>query len=493
MAAFGVCLGYFFGKQFETSISKALNILTQVLFAGFMLTALAYLAYPSVSDHVESTIATLGVFFKQGRPIYPGMDSYDFHGLLYGPGLSELQAGFMSLGLPIITAAKMPGVLAFISSVILLFALLKNNFSKSYLLLLLPYGLFVYFNRAEPLFILLVSLTLYVARYRAQHLAISLLLGILAGMASSLKLHGALYVLAAALACPPGLRFKLPEIPLFALGGALTLALSFSPQQVSYPHFAESLALAGKHGLSSRKVIENLAFLLLALLPFMHARRHLQRNGGKLPIEIYLIAAIEVFVAIIGAKPGAGPHHLLPLVVVNAYCLDRLLQAHPGINLGQAAYRVGLLLLAIVPASGTLYSLVRDMANSHTELQQAQAEILMLADKFPGTVLGLSDSQGYPYTFFRPLLEARGVKQIDYPTYMDLNFSGLPDTALWQAMRQCAIPYLALPRSGAPFSMNNSYTSRPLFSDQTRLAMKDQYTLVHTAAHYAVYACNKPR
>ena len=82
--------------------------------------------------------------------------------------------------------------------------------------------------------------------------------------------------------------------------------------------------------------------------------------------------------------------------------------------------------------------------------------------------------------------------QIDYPAYMDLNFSGISDKPLADALAQCKLGYLILPRNGKPFSMFNIYTGRYLFSDEVRIAFGSHYSPIDTRRFFSVYNCNNP-
>jgi hypothetical protein len=216
----GAVIGKALGNQRNmVGLDKALAIATYPGFSIFLILAFSYLFYPSYIDHVESTIATLGSIFLSGGQIYPELTVYSLHGLIYGPGLAEIQAVFQSLGLPVVMASKIPSVLAFAFSSIVLLLFLKNNLARSYLLFLLPFGLFMFWNRAEPFLVLLVALSLIAMAY-ANGLFAVFLIGIFAGFASSLKLHAALYVVAALIAGGSFTSFGVVGVILFSAGAA---------------------------------------------------------------------------------------------------------------------------------------------------------------------------------------------------------------------------------------------------------------------------------
>ena len=81
------------------------------------ISGLVYLLYPNYLDHVESTITSLGLVLERGEELYPFPDQYPYHGLLYGPLLATIQATLIPIGMPILVASKIPGLVAFLISI----------------------------------------------------------------------------------------------------------------------------------------------------------------------------------------------------------------------------------------------------------------------------------------------------------------------------------------------------------------------------------------
>jgi len=86
-------------------------------------------------------------------------------------------------------------------------------------------------------------------------------------------------------------------------------------------------------------------------------------------------------------------------------------------------------------------------------------------------------------------LEDKGFHQLNYPSYLDLNFSGIGDDALVSGLDNCRFPYIAVPTKGEAFSMKNPYTGKPLFSDKVRTAFAGRYKKVSEKSFYTVYGC----
>jgi hypothetical protein len=458
-----------------------------LLVALLAIGGLVYLAYPNYFDHVESTVAELGLVLQRGEALYPSPDRYPYYGVLYGPALAESQLPLGTMHLPLLLSSKLPGLLAFVISALAAFRLCRTRLSRAYLLFLVPFGIEAIYNRGEPLLLMLACLALLLTRAKpgriAAALPAALLAGLLAGIASALKLHGAVYVFAAWLAASIELTLSLPALGLFALAAAVAFAACFAPVNVSFAAFVEYLRLSGNHGLSLQLWLENALYFLFLSAPIAMVWRH-HRPSRAMNVNLALIMALELLVTIIAAKPGAGSHHLLPFIPVNAYILYKVCpteQVQPSRLLKIIWFALAIWALPV--AMATAYSMMKDWRH----FQLAEAEVMRLQGQYPTLVMGVSDLVNYKYSYLRVLL---GPGQIDYPAYMDLQISGVSDDALAEKLRRCDIRYLLLPNAGAAFSMTNYYTAQPLFSYAVRSLFDAHYTRVERGSVYSVYGCH---
>jgi hypothetical protein len=105
--------------------------------------------------------------------------------------------------------------------------------------------------------------------------------------------------------------------------------------------------------------------------------------------------------------------------------------------------------------------------------------------------MGVSGNKTYAYAFMRPVLEQRGVAQIEYSSYMDLQLVGVPDTPLREAFDTCSIRHLAMPKGEPPFSLVTYYSeTAPLFSDELRSTFARRYKRIAEGARFDTYECN---
>jgi len=468
------------------------GLLRLVVTANFVLlivVALSYLFYPGYLDHAESSIASLGLIFQQNGQIFPALSEYTMHGLMYGPLFSEIQALLGLINLPVIVSSKLLGIAAFIFSSFLFLKIFHNSFARSYLIFLIPFGMFNYWNRAEPLFILAVTFTLVLARQPIK-IKTSILLGCLAGLAAGLKIHAAIYILAAIVVYPYRLKtWTLPRVLAFLGAAFFTLMASYAPQQISLIGFFSYLELGGKHGLSSTLFLENLAYVAVLVFPIFYLFFKGQGKKSDYFRPVILLMAIELLVALIASKPGAGSHHLMPFIPIHAMILQGLLKESPELQAPTRPFKFGLLTLGLMTLIVPVVLAGKFIVQYSLQVE-LKKEVETIAEQYPGIVLAPSDVRSYSHVYFRPLLEAKGDRQVDYAAAMDLRLSGVSDDALAVAMSLCRIPYFALPIEGEPFALNNYYTGQPLFSDEVRTAFYTHYKHIESVLTlYKVYSC----
>lgn len=466
-----------------TLLDYRYDYVAMAFLAVTFITGLAYLLFPNYLDHVESTIASLGTVLERGEAIYPFPDTYPYHGLLYGPLLATVQTVFNQTGMSVLVASKLPGLISFFISIIACLYVIKNPMARGYLIYLIPFGLMLFWNRAEPFFLLFVCVTLFFADKKFGNKNLTIITGVLAGASSALKLHGASYVFSAYLAATLGAALSIPSLLVFSISALISFLAFFLPSNISLVNFFEYLKLASAHGLSLRNWLENLVYLLFLAIPLVISWGGSNKNRDT-GIKILAVILIEFVVAIIGAKPGAGIHHLLPFIPINAYIIHRL---QLNTNTPRSSIIKSMYFALIIPALSTILITNMPMIKTWKDFRKAGDEVQLLDKKYPDLVMGLTDDKNYAYVYLRVLLSS---EQIDYPSFMDLQFAGVSDLTMSEKMRNCTIRNVLLPNSGAAFSMNNFYTERPLFSHGVQQNFSDFYQISFHGDYFSVYTCN---
>jgi len=475
-------------KRFDGSLHTVLACWMYAAFGLSATCAVLYLFYPNFIDHLEPTITQISLIWMQGGDLYPSTQAPSMHGLLYGPALYWIQLPFLLLGSDPILSSKLPSVLAFNLAWVALFFMYKNTLSKAYLLFLLPFNLILFWNRAEPYFVLLVGLAILIIDRRPK--AWALLLGVLAGLASSFKAHGVLYIL-------PFFVFfgaySFKAVLEFALAFAVICLAFFLNDATSLTHYLAYLKLAAKHGISWAYLEKNLFFLFFIWLPIALTFKHAKPTKA----DTYRwagVAIIELIVAIAGSKPGAGVHHLIPVIVLNSFLYEVQLRKIENVALKFREIKIAFAILAIYVLTSVWKNVYDSEIKSQalvTTQSEAQKEIQQLSASYPNLLMGVTDKENdnYRLTFLRPYLIKPSTPQFEYAGFMDLNYSGISDQVFTQSLQQCQYTHIAMPNHGAPFSIANFYTNEPLFSGATRSAFAQHYAPLIHGAYYTVYAC----
>ncbi|MEP7244942.1 MAG: hypothetical protein ABI885_14855 [Gammaproteobacteria bacterium] len=470
----------------------------------------AYLFSPTYFDHVEPTIAAIALYFRQGQPVYPDLNSYTFHGILYGPLLAELNSMGYVLGHTVFATKVLGWVAAWTSLAIIAITTWRGGRGlpaiaavASAVCVLVSFGHLLTWNRADPLLLLCATLALATA-IRWPDTRGLVVAAFLAGAATALKVHGAFYVAPAlyvwAAERPQrSLREWLAAASITVVATVIGATLPLLPSSVSLHAYVEYLKLATAHGLSAGMFAGNCVFLLglwapilLAVLAVPRAAVTTWRVGGFM--GALLVA--ELVVTAIASKPGAGSHHMLPFLGYHAWLLLMLFReagARPdGIGAAPvAAVGLAAILAGMAGSSAAAFWNLLQFDLQIPAQERMRAELMSFAGRYPHGVMGIADGQSYYSTFLRPWLVFAGTRQIEYGALMDLKLSGVSDESLARAFASCEIPFLYFPAGGQPFAMTNHYDQQPLLSESVRGAFSRRYTLAASGQFFDVFACRR--
>lgn len=494
------------GRKAEVLLAWLGALVCASMIAELCLTT-GYLFSPAYLDHIEASVASSAHSLLSGLPLYPPLDSYTFSGLLYGPVLAELN----SLGYVVFrdsVAAKLVGWLAGWTAVGMLIAYSRRRARGIASLAALTYSLCYLFSfgatitagRAEPLLLLLAAGSLAIA-VELKGLPGSAALGLLCGTAMGLKAHAALYLAPSLYVWASGrateqwrTQWK-PMAVCFCSAVAIALLLPFLPHNVSIAGYLCYLTLAAKHGLSLDLFARNCAFLLGLWAPILllaGGASHLRRASGSWRGFALTLLGSECIVLVAASKPGAGIHHFIPFLAPHVLLFQDLYVQMAPAALSRAALAVAAAVVGMVtPTFQSFGSLVTFDLRLPEQIRQRD-ELLEFAMRYPRGMLGVADNSSYELANFRPWLTARGVSQTDYGAYMDLALSGVPDDSLRSALAGCRIPFVYVPRPGAPFTLKSAYGANPLFSDALRDEFAARYSRVDTGVYFDVFACRQP-
>ena len=519
----------------------AIGVLTELVLTSW------YLFSPTYLDHIEASTASAAQYFRLGIALYPDLGAFTFHGLLYGPLLSELNSLGYWLGSGVFASKLVGWVAAWVAMGLILAlpdrggalglpgvgsARARVAASAMVLFVLAAFGDVLTSDRADSLLLLFATAGLFCV-LRFSGLGALAAVAALAGAAADLKLHGPIYL---APALYWWVRGQIPDIvagsmrgpasgvatdaprgqgpdgligqtrrtavgwlraaTVAVVAGLAGLVLPLLPANVNVTGYLGYLTLAARHGLSSQEFLWNCVFLSALWAPIALVWLAVRRLPRQLAVFAGVLFALESIVCVIGAKPGAGLHHLIPFLGYHAFLLHRMLSDAAGQPGGEARASRGAVAALAAVVLGTawpaivLFGLLLRFDLQLPTQEATHQELAQLASRYPGGMLGVSDESSYALTNFRPWLTLTGTPQTDYGALMDLKLSGVTDEPLVLALAGCEIPYVFMPKGGAPFSLENHYGG-PLFSEAVRAEFARRYARVEVGKEFDVYGCDR--
>jgi len=244
--------------------------------------------------------------------------------------------------------------------------------------------------------------------------------------------------------------------------------------------------------------IEWATFLFMAVLFARTVRRGDGRpatTSTETPTLVVLAAAMAA-VAIAGAKPGAGPYHLMPFIPVIAFLMATEIgtRDHSWLDTSIAAPGfVAAVAVATAIAVAQQTYLVRTMMDriGRDELGDIDA----FARSHSG-VIELGYGRTESRTLERPLLTFRNNAYfIDQPAVREYQLQGIAfPPATIDALTSCRVDYWLISKGETPFSGVNVYPmvlAMPLYPESFRQAFFSTYERVDATAYFDVWRCRR--
>ena len=475
-------------------IASSLGILVT---AFYLITLVIYICYPSYVDHVEATVASIAWLGMHGYAFYPNWVTDDVYGLVYGPVLYLLHGLFLLID-PTITMSKALGVVSLLISFGVTFIVVRekvaNNltsflFIASFVMVIMPFGPFAYWTRAEPFLILISALALLVA-IRIRPFAAAAIIGALAGLAAGFKLHAFIYVAPTAIMTLARVKISGGRIALAIVGLACAIIFALLPfclKESSLGGYLQYLNIAAKHELYPSTLKLNLLVALVLFTPVVVI--WFRRKSAINPTEFWLLVGLCISIAIaVVVGSVSGPYHLLPFVPLCLYAAAVLSDAAEVRRIIAIIFL--LLLLAYGPGGYVLNSglLIDYYRNSPTELKKI-IELQTYLRSYPEAQIGISDDQHDSDTNYRIFSVLQGHPlHVDFVAWEDLAYVGVPEKNIIRFINTCEVPTWILPL-GAPFTKLSWYTKLPMLSDDFRRTFSMNYRLIQLGQAYQVWGC----
>jgi hypothetical protein len=474
---------------------NALAALSILAVFAYILKIGLYLLYPNYLGHIQATVASISWLWMQGRELYPNWTTDEIYGLVYGPVLFLIN-GMALLLSPSIFASKLPGILSFGAALGVTWILLTRRTASglmslfllaSLIMLFTPFEERVYWNRAEPFLILFSVLALLLA-FGSASLVAGVGIGVFAGAATGLKLHGFIYI---ALARVETLRGRVLIAIIASACAVLSALLPYLAKGASIVDYLRFLTVELDSGFSPYSIVENLLFTFVLTVPLVGILI-LRKPALNFP-DRCLLAALGISIAIasvIGAIKGGGRYHLLPLAPICIYGIAVICES----SKTEAKEIAALIFVSFFFAySPELFLSVRSLIHLHQTADPLErekiAELKTYLGSYPEAQIGISDYEHYPSYFYRVFSVWNGHPlDIDFSSWMDLANAGVDEGYIVRFIKGCAVPTWILPL-GTPFSMLNFYNGLPLLSESFRATFSTNYRQIETGRAYQVWKC----
>jgi hypothetical protein len=506
--------------------------------AIYVAIAVWYLLLDGFFDHAEPSVAAVAWLFHVGKPIYHAADAAERYAHIYGPLAFMIPGWFLSWLGPGLVQAKLPGTIAGILSVAIVYRLARSSTSRTSALALtavfaitaLAFRNLSFWIRPDSFLMLFAAVALLGAT-AGRPVTGAIVVGIASGVMADLKLTGPLYALPAL-----GILFathgwqSLLVVALAALATAVWPFVVFD--NVSFDNFRHWFEISARNGLRFQTLRQNIDwgfFVLVPMVPVLIAnlddRLSRIRRGGLCGLAIGMIAVL-----IAASKPGAGPDHVMPFLpavfFLASLSVHALAPGDPGFGVRDpgfesartdlepfrapsrearapsarehAAIRFG------VPAfvlTASLIAIAQQVFlitwSAPVEGLRLSADLSRFVDAHPNSTVAMGFSRiGERHGFARPVLVFRtDTYPLDAPAIQEYQMSGLdlPD-ATFRALENCGTEFWLFPKNGAPFSATNIYpfmSGRPLFPEAFKRTFADRYERVDDTEHFQVWRCRQ--
>jgi hypothetical protein len=473
---------------------------------AYAVSAVWYASDPHFFDNAEPTMISVGWLFHAGQPIYHAVDAPERYALIYGPLAYIVHGIALSMFGPNIGVSKALGAAAGLASVALTYAAVRRHETPArgaiaagiYALILLLFRHYSFWTRPEP-FQLCAAAASLVFAVRSRGIAGAIAAGAASGVLWNLKFTGPLYSIPifVLLHRRAGWRATIAAV----VTGVVAAALPFIVfSNVSLADYVAWVRLSARTGLLLSTLRQNLewtAFLLLPILisHFGSIADERQRDSRDRAVLISLVVG-AVGVVVAGAKPGAGPYHLMPFLPAIAYLVScNTSRISPASRMDAAVSRGAIAFVVVAVAVATVQQTQLTATMMRKRPVQEIADIEAFASTHRGTI-----AMGYGSTeaasLARPILTFRSnTYLIDQPAVREHQLAGIevPQSTA-DAVASCRVDYWLVPKGEAPFSGVNGYAAvllRPLYPETFRRAFLSTHLRVSETTYYDVWQCQR--
>ncbi|MEP0915434.1 hypothetical protein NC981_01280 [Leptolyngbya sp. DQ-M1] len=505
-------------NQVDRFTRSILLLLASLIVLNYVGLVVLYPTWADFADPAEANVAIVSWLFHRGQALYPKLDAAERYINNYGALSYVIQSGFLSVLKPSIFSTKIAGCLAGLSSLGLIFWLIRDRLgwkagifgsaivSLCFLAQTSASGLLTssFWVRPDSLLLFFTVLGLFLVVRGSQSIAIigsTIALGISTNLKITAFLHFIpIYVL---------LLYRFGFISVLISSGiaAFVSALPyFIFSQISFTNYWAWLQQVRLKGINSDQIPKNLLWAGFVALPvalafiqslftnFDSLKRWLSKHS------LYCITLIAGIVAnaVISATRGALENNMLPFVPLLVYLAIELFQIPTyskrskiitPINLSAAIAFTLSLCLAVY---STEIKFIDRMTTAPGH--QAIADLDRIMATNPNRTIGMGyGAVSYQLSTYRPQLVFAGNPYwLDSASLMEMQASGMNNTpeSTLNAIRTCQTEIWLIPKSNPPFQVYSYYPPlQKLFSDEFRKIFAAHYDRQSSSKFYDLWVC----
>jgi hypothetical protein len=513
-------------RRFLASIYKVISsiwvVFSVIAIANYLGLASLYPLFTDFADPAEANVASVAWLFQNQQPVYPALDAAERYINNYGPFVYIVQGFFLNLLRPSFFSVKIPGSLAGISTLVLVFLLLKQNLKWKFAIIGCAYaslGLLAltsatglvtssFWVRPDSLLLFFTTLGLFTV-VRGDRAVAVLGSSIALGISTNLKITAFLHFL------------PIYVLLLFRFGLLLTLVsvigsafIAISPfvifSQLSLTNYVAWLQQVRQKGINDAQVVKNLLWTAFIALPvaigivqlcltnLRSFKKWIWQTGFY---SLSLIIGVGV-TAFLGATRGALENNMLPFVPVILYLAHQLWQQftqstvhNPMLARIASSLSVSAILAFVISITIAIYStesvliprIVNPSGSSVVE------DLHRFVKAHPGSTIGMGFGSNYPLTTYRPALVFAGNSYLlDSASLMEMQASGLNNTPAktLDALKTCRTQIWLIPKDQKPFEVFSYYPPlQKLFSAKFRETFLQTYDRQEQTEFYDAWRC----
>jgi 4-amino-4-deoxy-L-arabinose transferase-like glycosyltransferase len=467
--------------------------------------AFVYLISPVINDYVEPQIMAVSyrASFEHGQ-LYQASNAPDVITEPYGPIAYLAQSPAFRVFGGNLFAGKLIGVVAFIASFVFIYRSARALASRSesiiamglVSLVLLKFVNTAFWDRPDPLLLLCVAIpTWMIATGRTRF--IFLVVGVTFALAVNLKITGVIYFLPTFSLLP--YRGESRKILAGLLAAVAILVLPFLFPSVSFINYLASLNITVHHGLLYDEFLDCAGLAALLMVPVMWSAWRQYKTGQSLSRrQIAYLGALFVAsaaICVVGAKPGAGSHHLIPFLglLPHAYFSFRPSGIATSVVRAPASFCVPLALTLLLIAEPHVRNAIAEFPLQLRDGARAVDEIKSILHDYPGQSIemGYGQSLYTPSTYFRILLIFAGNPySLDPAPVQDMHSAGRPlPSGIVAMFDRCRTEIWLIPKGQEPFSVRDSSNNSYLFDGDFRTAFTRHYQRSESREFFEVWRC----